>query len=354
MCKRLKIPFPKTGYWQNVHAGRDMEIPELEFDSSFKNEISLELRAEPSPSAVAVASALMKLQQEIENDSKVRLQVPQNLHAPDQLVVMARNTLLESNPWSGPHTIRSTNRNQFSINVSKPQIRRALRFVDTLIKALQARGHKVWADDHTYISCSGQQIQVSLKERTRRIPAEKPTDSSTFVPTGVLSFQIEGYDRFMWKDGQQPLEDKLSNILATLESEGLRKRNEAFKHAVHRAGEDEEREVRRLYEKMQENELNAFEELLFNAERWFQAEMIRRYLSEFAAKRKSITPEFQNWIEWAQKKADWYDPIVNAEDELLSETDKSKVRVKSQPVQQSNFYSSYEPYNYFQQRHRFK
>ena len=32
-----------------------------------------------------------------------------------------------------------------------------------------------------------------------------------------------------------------------------------------------------------------------------------------------------NWLNWARKKADWYDPFVESNDELLSEANKEKL-----------------------------
>jgi hypothetical protein len=48
--------------------------------------------------------------------------------------------------------------------------------------------------------------------------------------------------------------------------------------------------------------------------------MIRQYIE--AVKQKAInmnnlTPETQEWINWANDKADWLDPLINKPDEIL-------------------------------------
>ncbi|MBK9330315.1 MAG: hypothetical protein IPM95_13660 [Sphingobacteriales bacterium] len=35
------------------------------------------------------------------------------------------------------------------------------------------------------------------------------------------------------------------------------------------------------------------------------------------------TEETKTWLTWARKKADWYDPFIQAEDALLNEVNKT-------------------------------
>ena len=46
--------------------------------------------------------------------------------------------------------------------------------------------------------------------------------------------------------------------------------------------------------------------------------IIREYIQAvIESENENITPE---WIEWAKKKADWYDPSIATEDEYLGKT----------------------------------
>jgi hypothetical protein len=38
---------------------------------------------------------------------------------------------------------------------------------------------------------------------------------------------------------------------------------------------------------------------------------------------ESKKEEFDQWLTWARQKADWYDPLVGAADELLSNIDRA-------------------------------
>ncbi len=46
--------------------------------------------------------------------------------------------------------------------------------------------------------------------------------------------------------------------------------------------------------------------------------------------KKTVSEEFEDWLEWASKKIDWYDPDINLEDEALKDVDKDSVACLSQ------------------------
>ena len=50
---------------------------------------------------------------------------------------------------------------------------------------------------------------------------------------------------------------------------------------------------------------------------------IRAYANAMASK-PNLTNDEQEWIEWALKKADWFDPVIAREDELLGVREHSK------------------------------
>ena len=40
-------------------------------------------------------------------------------------------------------------------------------------------------------------------------------------------------------------------------------------------------------------------------------------IKEKAIKDSTMTEELAGWITWASQKADWYDPLIESEDDLL-------------------------------------
>ena len=71
-----------------------------------------------------------------------------------------------------------------------------------------------------------------------------------------------------------------------------------------------------------EQEIRLVKELVNKAEDYRIAKEIREYIQAMIeSENEDITPE---WIEWAKKKADWYDPSIAIEDEYLGKRQHEK------------------------------
>ncbi len=59
-----------------------------------------------------------------------------------------------------------------------------------------------------------------------------------------------------------------------------------------------------------------------------QTKFMRDYLSSVIQNGKIPSDseiDLQQWIDWAKKKIDWYDPFIQAEDDILNNTDREKI-----------------------------
>lgn len=73
-------------------------------------------------------------------------------------------------------------------------------------------------------------------------------------------------------------------------------------------------------------ELKLFKELLSKAICWQQSKFIRDFITGLEKQEDSgNNPDRQNYIQWAKKKVDWFDPLIKGEDDLLDEADRNKV-----------------------------
>lgn len=73
-------------------------------------------------------------------------------------------------------------------------------------------------------------------------------------------------------------------------------------------------------------EIRLVKELVNKAEDYRIAKEIREYIQAMIdSENEDITPE---WIEWALKKADWYDPSIATEDEYLGKRQHEKMLKK--------------------------
>lgn len=81
----------------------------------------------------------------------------------------------------------------------------------------------------------------------------------------------------------------------------------------------------RRKEKMSSRELNNY---LVNAIYHKNAKIVREYLNEIetiAIQNNQHTNELQDWLNWANIKTDWFDPVTKSEDWILNNSDKEEL-----------------------------
>ena len=70
-----------------------------------------------------------------------------------------------------------------------------------------------------------------------------------------------------------------------------------------------------------------------------KATNLRNYINEVESKAKSssnnLSEEVKAWLEWARKKADWYNPFTEKEDDLLSRVDRETLTA----IKKQSYYS---------------
>ena len=77
-----------------------------------------------------------------------------------------------------------------------------------------------------------------------------------------------------------------------------------------------------------QKELDDFKGLLNRSLRWQQVKVLREFIADArdqAVRSNTVTEEFLIWVDWATKKANWYDPCLEAEDPLLLEVDRESL-----------------------------
>jgi len=327
----MSIPMPKAGHWQKLKFGKKISQPPLPLNYMGNNEVTLTLLDEGEENSASNLSPLKFLQREIEANLKPYLKVPEKLSNPDKLIIATREGLNRNERYEH-NGIISCYRGELDIRAAKTNIPRALRFMDTLIKLFQVREHNVFVDNSsTYVMVKTQKFEISLREKNKRIPGNERWQTSNYLPTGVLVFKINRlFHTKEWKDGKLKLEDQLSSILAKLEIVSDELNAEALIREKEKEIRQQQEFLQKEFEKRQEKDLAAFKETLQKAERWHKAVNLRNFID--AVEQKTIaengsSEDLVNWLEWARKKADWYDPFIEREDELLKNVDKTVLQI---------------------------
>jgi hypothetical protein len=314
LCIRLNVPFPERGYWNKVKVGQ--KVKQTLLPEPTKRYPSVELKERPPEQPVKKLSELDLLTKKMALE-KLPFKVPERLTTPEPTITEARDSLSNHTDPNYPGMV-TTGKGQLDIRVSPPNVGRALRFMDTLIKCIRARGYFFeLANDGTYIVIRSTKLKVVFRERTTKFRvSDKPFQEFEWRPNGKVVFRLDARLKAEWQDLKTKLlEEQLPGILAKLE---LVAKHEEFyleKARLWQENWERERKAKAEFDARQRLEIKAFKDLMKNAKHWKQAELIREYLA-------AMPDPDQQWLAWANAKADWLDPHNATEDMWLRDIDK--------------------------------
>lgn len=318
ICKQFEIPMPDGSYWSKLKFNKKFKKEKLNPVFGGVNKIILTLRKEGSKVNMDQKPCTIRTK-EIENDPKAPLIVPDEITKPDILTKQTKQY------WKGKISFtsyREDNRITYPIRVEKNNRNRALRFMDTFTKLLRYRGHtmsKQYGCDCVLID--GINIEIDLSEASKRIPPTTKYGSSQYVSTGEFIFKVGKYSgEREWRDGKVKLEGMLARIVAKLELIAEREKEWKESAIISNLKREEEEKRKAEIKKSRDEEVDKFNRLVKLSEQYDKTLIIREYIA--AVKQKAIsnnnlTPEKQEWLNWASDKADWLDPLVNKADEIL-------------------------------------
>jgi hypothetical protein len=329
ICKKHSIPKPPLGYWAKLTHGKAVPRPPLP-NINDQRLARIEIRKRPLISAGSKPKST-----ELEKEPPIP--VPERLTSPHPLV---RSTIdaLKNSTSDETGILRTRTSGCLNVRVSRQSVGRAMRLMDALIKALEARGSTVNVVERdrrhqTCVKILDETIEIELREGLNRREKQFTTaelrerEKSSwlrdrkeyeFSPSGNFVFTILEYCgegvRKVWSDGKrQRLENCLNSIIAGLVAaaqgeKALRLRREQREREreeeQHRRWEEEERR------RKEEEKIKHLEKLVGN---WNQSRRIREFLSEIekaaAENPGKKTDNLSDWLSWAHAYADSIDPI---------------------------------------------
>ncbi len=77
-----------------------------------------------------------------------------------------------------------------------------------------------------------------------------------------------------------------------------------------------------------ENELNKFKQFYNDAHRWKNYNVLKEYF-DFINTQPEKSSQTEQWLDWASKKLDWYNPLTNAKEEFRDDVDKDTLSFKN-------------------------
>ena len=339
ICKKHSIPKPPLGYWAKVSHGKILPRPPLpDVTGDRLNIIEIHKRSSRQDPADPAST-----------DQAAEMSVPvrERLTSPHPLVGSSL-AILKSRPTDQDGLIRPWAAQCLDVSVARANIGRAMRIMDALLKALDARGYSTTVVEKerkhlTRVQLLGEAVEIEIREllvrREKQFTAaeKKEREKSSWLrdrmeyeyfPSGRLTFNILNYladgCRRLWSDGKkQRLENCLGSIISGLIAAAESERT----HRLQREQWEKERREREQAQ-LEEQERKRKEQekvgrLEYLVDSWKKGQNIREFIAAiekgYAERNQHIDldSELATWLSWARRYADTIDPIVQTLDSTL-------------------------------------
>ena len=333
ICKKYDVPIPPMGHWQKSQFNKKTtKIPLPKKDKEEEIKINIQ-----DSKLIANTEKLIKnaVAEKIRNNSSLILKVADRLNKPDEIIVktqanIEKKKVLESySPLKG--TVQ-TDRGFPSIIVSPKNISRSLRILDNLIKNFRLLGYKIdlWDEGLKIVAYDDDKMSIYIREKSNAVDttSDYGWKSRELVPNGKLSVKVQRFGTFEFTDTNKSLvEDQIEKILVKIESEFQEMFEKRQQWKLHEQKQEDLRKIELAKQKLKEDELNKFTGFYNDAHRWKKFTILKEYHT-FLESQENKSAELQEWLSWAKSKLDWYNPMVELEDELLSGVDKDNLTFK--------------------------
>ena len=326
ICLKNDIPLPIVGYWSKVKFGK--KVIKTKLPDNNDAEIIIEIKPSENKSSESFSDPLSKYPVPI-------LIIPDELNNPDAITKALKQELSKKKPSrynNRENVITSGYNNDLPhIVISKDNLNRTLLIIDILIKNFRTVGFKVYSSPEGLVieNSEGEKNTISLTEKCTAktvIEGNYKWERRILLPSGKLMLRIgHGYRMAEFTDtATEPLEKKMRKILLRVVHNFEKEKQERFLSAIHHAGRKEEEEIRKIVRKLKEDEYQKFINFYNEAQRWKKFMVLK----EFYDYKKKVNPDDGNWLDWAKKKLDWYDPAKNIDDSLMDEVNKDTLELK--------------------------
>lgn len=342
VCKSLEIPTPPAGYWAKRRAGKP--VVKIPLPKSDKAQKKMEVQTGDSLQTEEVEQTLAFLEEE---ERAVVMSVAAQILLPDEKermhpkIIACRKAAAEWEKANRARDSRWRPRNapespKLAEEIAAESIPRACRIADALIKAMKPLGCELTDKmgfvvngetvsvafseskdkvEHVLTKEENRQLLMYEEERKKYIYATRPQIRKyDYRFNGRLALTINGKKTFRDCRSYQ-LEDRLGDMMIELyaAAETLKQQRLAREETEKQWQEELRRKEERR--KKYNAEVERTLALTHAAEDYEIACKIRRYIQAYEAAHAG--EDISEWLEWANAKADWYDPILSKEDDLL-------------------------------------
>lgn len=366
VCKENNIPYPSSAYWTKKNMGLDytkeiIELPEAEekeIEVLLKNtELLIDKKVSDKDKFIKEFNFLNFLEEdEKKNVAEVIYDLSVDKYRKNHKVIIEykdktkeeRRKEREANYFNPYYNINNYVEKGYFANISQTQKDRCMKILSAIYFAIEELGGQVNNNFLLYVRDENVTIEIEefqdtvihelTKEEAKKILEYEESQKRhthgykpnirkyDYVYNGKLKITC-GDRKYIRETDKIKLEDKLGDIIIKLYEQSEEIKNERLEREKIARKRREEEERKEKIRNDKNSEVQKIKELINCAEDYKIACEIRNYI-DAVSKKELLTDEIKEWIKWANKKANWFDPTIDGEDELLGKrehTDRKSV-----------------------------
>ena len=362
VCKENNIPYPSSAYWTKKNMGLDytkeiIELPEAEekeIEVLLKNtELLIDKKVSDKDKFIKEFNFLNFLEEdEKKNVAEVIYDLSVDKYRKNHKVIIEykdktkeeRRKEREANYFNPYYNINNYVEKGYFANISQTQKYSCMNILISIYFAIEELGGQVNNNFLLYVRDENVTIEIEelqdtvihelTKEEAKKILEYEESQKRhaygykpnirkyDYVYNG--KFKIKCGDRkYIRETDKIKLEDKLGDIIIKLYEQSEEIKNERLEREKIARKRREEEERKEKIRNDKNSEVQKIKELINCAEDYKIACEIRNYI-DAVSKKELLTDEIKEWIKWANKKANWFDPTIDGEDELLGKREHTK------------------------------
>lgn len=354
-CKENDIPYPSSAYWTKKNMGLDfsndiIELPESEvkeIEIPFKSSGALIDNKISDKDKFVIEFNLLSFLSDEERRKIAEVIYDLNIDnykKNHKVITEYKNKKKEerreerkANYFNPYYNIHNYVEKGYFENISKFEKDRCMKILSAIYYAIEELGGEVnkdfsltIRDEHVELEIEELKDQAKhelTKEEAKQLSeyedrkkvftyASKPNIKKyDYVYNGKLKITC-GNRKYIRETDKVKLEDKLGDIIIKLYEQSEEVKIERLAREERERKYQEEEERKEKIRNAKKNEAQKVKKLLNLAEDYRIACEIRNYINAILSQ-DNLSNEMKDWIKWANKKADWFDPIIDKEDEIL-------------------------------------
>lgn len=355
ICKEYDIPSPKASYWAKKNMKIDVSDEIVQLPKFDKEEIEIPLKNNAHLS-LNVIDEKDKFIQEFKFlnflNEKERKEVAKTIFdlsidkykKKHKSILDYQNRAKEErkkerqdnyyNPYYSVHDYVETG---YFVNVSKFEKERAMKILSAIYFTIEQLGGKVNEDFSMKIK--NEMVTMEIEELKDQVNHELTKDEAKklleyeekkkkehyaykpnirkydYVYNGKLKITFESKN-YIKETDKFKLESGLADIVIKLYEKAEETRIEREQKEEQKRKQEEARKIEVDFKNRKKEEATKIQKLINNSDDYQIASKIRNYIKAVESK-GNLEEETKEWIKWANKKADWFDPTIDVKDELL-------------------------------------